>query len=425
MVTNQSIDTLYPRIQESKTKEYFDEVLSCFYSGNYRSAVVMLYSVAICDLVYKLHRLKDIYNDKTATNILERIEALQDANPKSPDWENVLRDECRRNKRILTPSSATHLENLQKERHLCAHPVLKDSIELFRPKRVAVEAHIVNILAGILTLPPFLEKELLREILSDIDRQRRYLNKGDALKKYLNSRYLDRIKSPEVESRLFLHLWKIVFHLSDDLCNRNRNKNLFFLWLLLNRNHDLIISQIQKESEKLSIQIDIDNMAILDKFIRTMNEYPEIYPFLENSFKISLEAKISSNSLMNNVAFFLNGDFLAFYQQLKSNIAEDDDLSYIMTYTERKLNAEAAHSLPIAVFSRSESFNDATNNFNHLIEPRLENFSIRNLEELLEAIKGNSQIRHSWNVQKHFQRIKNIVEEKKPDFDFSLYSFLH
>lgn len=425
MVTNQSIDTLYPRIQESKTKEYFDEVLSCFYSGNYRSAVVMLYSVAICDLVYKLHRLKEIYNDKTASDILDRIETMQDTNPKSPDWENTLREECLRNKRILTPSSATHLENLQKERHLCAHPVLKDSIELFRPNRVAVEAHIVNILTEILTLPPFLEKELLGEILSDIDRQRRYLNKREVLKDYINSRYLDRIKSPEVESRLFVHLWKIVFCLSNELCDRNRNKNHFFLRLLLNRNHDLIISQIQKESEKLSRQIDIDNMEILDRFIRTMNEYPEIYPILENSFKISLEAKISSNSLMDHVAFFLKGDFLAYYQQLKSNIAEDDDLPYIMAYTERKLNTEAAQSLPIAVFSRSESFNEATNNFNHLIEPRLKEFSMVHLEELLEAIKGNSQIRHSWNVQRHFQRIKNIVVEKKPDFDFSPYSFLH
>ena len=34
-----------------KTREYFDEVLSSYANGNYRSAVVMLYSVAICDLL--------------------------------------------------------------------------------------------------------------------------------------------------------------------------------------------------------------------------------------------------------------------------------------------------------------------------------------------------------------------------------------
>ena len=37
----------------AKTKEYFSEVISNYASGNYRSAVVMLYSVAICDLLFK------------------------------------------------------------------------------------------------------------------------------------------------------------------------------------------------------------------------------------------------------------------------------------------------------------------------------------------------------------------------------------
>ena len=40
------IDNIY----SSKTREYFREVLSSYSNGNYRSAVVMLYSVCICDL---------------------------------------------------------------------------------------------------------------------------------------------------------------------------------------------------------------------------------------------------------------------------------------------------------------------------------------------------------------------------------------
>ena len=38
----------------SKTREYFKEVLSSYANGNYRSAIVMLYSIAICDILYKL-----------------------------------------------------------------------------------------------------------------------------------------------------------------------------------------------------------------------------------------------------------------------------------------------------------------------------------------------------------------------------------
>ncbi len=44
----------------AKTKEYFNEVISSYANGNYRSAVVMLYSVAVCDLLFKLKELCDI-----------------------------------------------------------------------------------------------------------------------------------------------------------------------------------------------------------------------------------------------------------------------------------------------------------------------------------------------------------------------------
>ena len=65
MITLQDEDKIY----FSKTREYFREVLSNYYNGNYRSAIVMLYSIAICDLLLKLQELKEIYNDKNATTI--------------------------------------------------------------------------------------------------------------------------------------------------------------------------------------------------------------------------------------------------------------------------------------------------------------------------------------------------------------------
>ena len=60
------IDSLVEQIQNNKTKEYFKEVLSSYYSGNYRSAIVMLYTCLICDLVYKLQEMSEYYNDKVS-----------------------------------------------------------------------------------------------------------------------------------------------------------------------------------------------------------------------------------------------------------------------------------------------------------------------------------------------------------------------
>ena len=76
----------------AKTKEYFSEVISNYASGNYRSAVVMLYSVAICDLLFKLKELCDMYNDSIEKNILKEIEKCRNANDNKSKsrWEKEL-----------------------------------------------------------------------------------------------------------------------------------------------------------------------------------------------------------------------------------------------------------------------------------------------------------------------------------------------
>ncbi len=62
-------DIYFPQI-----KEYFREVMSSYANGNYRSATVMLYSSAVCDIMLKLNELKDMYNDSVAISILDGIE---------------------------------------------------------------------------------------------------------------------------------------------------------------------------------------------------------------------------------------------------------------------------------------------------------------------------------------------------------------
>ena len=42
------------KIYSIKSREYFKEVVSSYAIGNFRSAIVMLYSVCMCDLIYKL-----------------------------------------------------------------------------------------------------------------------------------------------------------------------------------------------------------------------------------------------------------------------------------------------------------------------------------------------------------------------------------
>lgn len=74
-------------IESSSTKNYFKEVYSSYLNGNYRAAVVTLWSVLVCDAVYKTRRLIDLTDDKWAKKEISKIEELQRTNSTSSEWE--------------------------------------------------------------------------------------------------------------------------------------------------------------------------------------------------------------------------------------------------------------------------------------------------------------------------------------------------
>ena len=153
-----SVDLQTERIYSAKTREYFEEVIKSYYSESYRSAVVMLYSIVIADLLYKIEDLKELYGDINAIAILDEITSLQKRNPNSPDWESKLIELIKEKTNLLEPADFLHLVTLQKHRHLCAHPVLTEGYELYRPNRETARAHIRNMLDGVLVKPPLQEK---------------------------------------------------------------------------------------------------------------------------------------------------------------------------------------------------------------------------------------------------------------------------
>lgn len=47
----------------------------------------MLWSVAICDLLFKLKHMVDMYGDSVAQSILAEVERIQSANERPSEWE--------------------------------------------------------------------------------------------------------------------------------------------------------------------------------------------------------------------------------------------------------------------------------------------------------------------------------------------------
>jgi len=68
----------------------------------------------------------------------------------------------------LEAADYQHLVNLQKLRHLSAHPVLSGSHLLFSPNKETTRSLIRNALEAVLLKPPIFSKKIVGEFVFDI-----------------------------------------------------------------------------------------------------------------------------------------------------------------------------------------------------------------------------------------------------------------
>ena len=177
------------KIYSPITKRYFKEVISSYSNDNFRSSIVMLYTLVICDLLYKLQELKDM-GDTSATHLLEEIDSARANLVYSRSaWEKDLINKISERTNLLEDHTITNIDYLQKHRNLCAHPSLDEDYELFSPNKETVAAHIRNTLEEIFIKPPIFIKEITSLLVEDLSvKKYTYINDYENLSKYLNTK---------------------------------------------------------------------------------------------------------------------------------------------------------------------------------------------------------------------------------------------
>lgn len=425
-----SIELAAENIVDNRTREYFAEVLSSFINGNYRSAIVMLWSVVISDMVYKLQTLRDLYQDQTATSILEAIENKQQANPSSPEWEQYLIGEIFSRTQLLEAADYQHIINLQKLRHLSAHPVLSDVNLLFSPNKETTRALIRNALEAVLLKPPIFTKKIIKEFVVDISDKKDLLPDQHALKRYLESKYFKNLH-PTVEKELIKTIWKFCFRLSNQDVDINREINKRVMDLLYLRNPVEFRGFVADNSEYFSeITPSGDPACALIYFL---SEHPEIYSVLNDSAKAPLSTYVESDVNLFSRAIFLSrdlGEHISKLQQFKYaelRELEDSNWSFLVSHAREAGLLQELFEIGIFIYCNSGNFDSADSNFARFIEPYIHEFDNDRLAILLEGIEDNNQTywrgRAQIDHRKVLERINvlgGIDLEKYPHFGHSL-----
>jgi len=267
-MSDYSIELSAENIVDSRTKRYFAEVHGSYSAGYYRSAVVMLWSVVVTDILFKLDQLATAYGDATAQAILTEIGDTRKNNPKSPEWEAELVNKVASRTDLLDHAEHSFLQSLQAHRHLSAHPVMTGGDALFSPNKETARAHIRNVLDGVLTKPPIMSRKVFDTFIEDVEQVGR-LNPGpDGLRKFLEAKYF-RHFSAATFAHILKSLWRVTFKSSDPRADANRAINAQALGVVFSNRRPELTELIRTERDWFSDVSFLDaHLGVMTQFFR-------------------------------------------------------------------------------------------------------------------------------------------------------------
>ena len=229
-----SIDESIENIKNSYTKDLFKEVYSSYAMGNYRSATVMLWSVVITDLVNKLKELDSVYADPKASQILQSIQQEQTDDPKSSKWELEIIAKFQTQLNFFETFEVSHLEHLQKMRHVSAHPVITSTDILYSPNKETVYSLMRNALESVLIKESLFSSQIIPIILKDLSTIKGTLVTFEDRQRYFVNKFLNKLPNILIK-KLIKTLWKLAFKLENSETQANREIILDVLKIILNK----------------------------------------------------------------------------------------------------------------------------------------------------------------------------------------------
>lgn len=422
------IESLQENIHFKETKLYFQEVMMTYQIGAYRSSVVTLWSVVVCDIVLRLQHLIDLYNDPNAIKIIEKIKDEQNKDSKSSAWELKILEEVLKQTQLINQADFENLIYLQKQRHLCAHPTLSDEMQLYKPNKETVRALIRNTLESALSKPPFYTDKIIDTILEDLSETKNILTTRDQVKRYIENRYLNRLPL-EVELKLFKLLWKLTFRLEEDKCEQNRFINFRILIILTERHSSEIYDQISKNQDYYSNLSKTNNilpalMVYLSKFKQN------IFLLLSQAAQITIKEICQQDLFSALYGWFIYDNLTDYYQYIVQNIQNNSsyiigklDWNNVFKFSDSNEWENQVTQLITIHYCSADDENIIYLRFYESILPNLQYFNDEErIKFLLQNIEANPHVYERIQFKSEYSILRKHFEEILPeDFDYTQY----
>ncbi len=435
-----SLEDLSEKIYNPNTKKYFEEVLSSYYNKNYRAAVVMLWSTLVYDLKLKLRDAHEIYGNPRAGEILKTIEDKQNSHPRSSAWELEILKEIKVEKSLINETEYEKLVQIQKERHLAAHPVIQDD-DLITPNPSLVRGYIEYALEHIFIKPPIHIGNITNMLLERLPSESKKFSDKVEFRKFIADRYLKKIHE-NARLDLFKAFWKFTFSDTGNAKDEKNKSTYFDLLCALVENYEAAIIEFMRKNKedfihKISLTGDEGDTTIrllIIFFSRFSNAFSEIVE-LEDPIVDPMKKVLKGSIVVSGRKHFLydSSKKEEYLSKLRMDIEEDTsplrevDVKNILQNNSLITLDELLNELS-KNYGASCSFATANERFANQIRPLINLFNKDTIEVLLKEHSENSQCcyRHHLSVDypeaDAFILYNKAIELLGEDYDFSVYS---
>lgn len=419
MADEYSIEERAPSIHYPCTRKRFQEVLGCYSSGNYRSSVIALWCVALCDLFLKLQKLEEL-GDEKAREILTAVKEEHAQNRNSPAWETKLIKLAFDRTELLDRFGYENLQKLQKTRNLAAHPTFNHDLHLFPLDKVTVFLLIRDTLEDLLTKPPFLSGTAFAKLIKDLDEKSNILTDDEQLKSYLFNGYYNYFNI-KLQQDVFKKFWKFLFNLDDDKSEKNRAINYRAFLLLFYENPSIFEKQIEDQKDYFN-QIKTEGSPVV-YLVRFLARQPNIYKLLDSQARPAIDNTIETVPLARCLAHFTSQNPHGHAEKLDKWIREESPEIEEVVWDELKSTPhfpgwiKTFIHLANTYYGASMDCDTADKRFG-AIRILLEEYDKSDLIDLMQKIDENSQTYDRKHAQTDHEQIVSRMKEVNPSFDF-------
>lgn len=415
-----SIDESIEQIKSKYTKTLFKEVYSSYAMGNYRSAVVMLWSVVVTDLVLKLKELESVYGDETATKILGDIKKEQERDPTSSKWEMKIIEKFQKELNFFETYEVVQMENLQKMRHVSAHPVINNADMLHTPTKSSVYSLIESALNAVLIKEALFSSKVISFILEDLINIQKTLTTFEEKERFFKHKFLNHM-SDLILNKLIKTLWTFVFLKNNPDIEANREINFEALEIILKNKKDTFIDFLVNEKKLIS------TLSVDEKLTKPLLEFLFKNRWLLSYFEkdaIKTVHSLVEQRKYEQYAFVKYDKVTDYIEDLikeESYFITDMTLSFIESECANSHVMDIFYKFCIESYVASTSYDQGDSRFDKFILPHYEKFNLDKLQYLIEKGNENSQVYDRWRCARDH---KLIIEKTKltfSDFDFMKY----